>query len=660
MERVFQLLIAAAKAHPELALAVVAAVAFVESLAIVGTVVPASVVMFAAGALVGQGVLELPLVLAMAAGGAALGDALSFELGRARETQVRGWKAFRRHETLVRRTEEFVLRHGALSVVLARFTGAVRAFVPLLAGCARMGRLRFYLADVVSAGLWAPAIVLPGVLFGGSLGLAEAVSGRLAMMILLLVVLVAATVWVVGRVWHALMPRLHRLRLWIVAWAAGRRGALPALAASLLDPQRPGSQALLFGAVVLLGAGATFVGVVHDLLARRVLVQVDLAVQDFLAGLQTAPLDRVMVTVSDFGSAPVLLALALATALWLALRGCWRTLGWWLGAVAVAIVLAGLLALGFGREAAGGSARIAWSSGSVALATAVLGLLAFVLARRASVRVQAAMAATTAAAVVLVAMATLVLGEQGLSGVLAGISLGLAWVAACALAFTHRQVDERVQPGWLALVAAGTAVAATAAWHTARGPLAERHVLVRPPPVAVSARDWVQAAWQTIPLQRRELAGDREERFGVQWACTAPGLDAALRGTAWHRAAAWTLGGALEALAGSGDLGLIPVLPRFDRGRPSALEFVRPTGIDQREVLRLWRAPAVLGEGEDAQPIWYGAVYQERRLSSGWLRGWLTIEAVESRPPALVHSLGAPPDWVLAQPEGRVLLLRCR
>ena len=40
--------------HPHAALLLVALVAFAESLAIVGTVVPAAIVMFAAGGLVGE------------------------------------------------------------------------------------------------------------------------------------------------------------------------------------------------------------------------------------------------------------------------------------------------------------------------------------------------------------------------------------------------------------------------------------------------------------------------------------------------------------------------------------------------------------------------------------------------------------------------------
>jgi hypothetical protein len=51
-------------------------------------------------------------------------------------------------------------------VFLARFTAVVRAFVPLLAGILRMSTRHFYVANILSALVWAPMHVFPGVLVG--------------------------------------------------------------------------------------------------------------------------------------------------------------------------------------------------------------------------------------------------------------------------------------------------------------------------------------------------------------------------------------------------------------------------------------------------------------------------------------------------------------
>ena len=46
----------------------------------------------------------------------------------------------------------------------SRFTAIVRAFVPLLAGVLRMSTPHFYAANILSALVWAPLHIYPGVL----------------------------------------------------------------------------------------------------------------------------------------------------------------------------------------------------------------------------------------------------------------------------------------------------------------------------------------------------------------------------------------------------------------------------------------------------------------------------------------------------------------
>jgi membrane protein DedA with SNARE-associated domain len=49
---------------------------------------------------------------------------------------------------------------------MGRFFGPIRAIVPLVAGLLHMPPHRFYIANVLSALIWAPAYLLPGMLLG--------------------------------------------------------------------------------------------------------------------------------------------------------------------------------------------------------------------------------------------------------------------------------------------------------------------------------------------------------------------------------------------------------------------------------------------------------------------------------------------------------------
>src|SRR4029077_17141774 len=96
---------------------------------------------------------------------------------------------------VMERSNRFITRFGAASVFLARFTAVVRAFVPLIAGILRMSPLQFYVANILSALVWAPAHVFPGVLLATALKLAGATAEQLTVLIIAGLIVVLTVVW---------------------------------------------------------------------------------------------------------------------------------------------------------------------------------------------------------------------------------------------------------------------------------------------------------------------------------------------------------------------------------------------------------------------------------------------------------------------------------
>jgi len=70
----------------------------------------------------------------------------------------------------------------------------VRAFVPLIAGILRMSPLQFYIANVLSALVWAPAHVFPGVLLATALRLAGVSAEQPTVLIIAGLIVVLAVV----------------------------------------------------------------------------------------------------------------------------------------------------------------------------------------------------------------------------------------------------------------------------------------------------------------------------------------------------------------------------------------------------------------------------------------------------------------------------------
>jgi membrane protein DedA with SNARE-associated domain len=151
------------RAHPEWAALIVFALAFGESLPFASLVLPFWAVLVAIGTIVGAAdLLIFWIVVAAAAVGAALGDWLSYWLGRHYHEQVQNMWPLRNHPRLLERGRDFFKRWGIWAIVLARFSGPLRATVPLVAGIAEMPLLRFQIANWTSAFLWAFVLLSPG------------------------------------------------------------------------------------------------------------------------------------------------------------------------------------------------------------------------------------------------------------------------------------------------------------------------------------------------------------------------------------------------------------------------------------------------------------------------------------------------------------------
>ena len=253
--------------HSAWMLTVVFLAAFLEAIAVIGTFIPGSTAMFLAGALTGTGSLSLGWVFVWAIVGAIAGDGMSFWLGsRYKERIVQLWP-FRKHPELLDAGHRFFRKHGAKSVVLARFIGPLRAIVPVVAGMLGMPPLRFYAMNVLSALLWAPAHILPGVVFGASVLLAGAVSFRLVVILALLVCIVWLSFRGAGfllshaNAWSSAAGR-H-----LGSWACRHPGPLGRVARKMLDPETPDATNILVTSLIVLVAGALFFGVLGDVIS---------------------------------------------------------------------------------------------------------------------------------------------------------------------------------------------------------------------------------------------------------------------------------------------------------------------------------------------------------------------------------------------------------
>ncbi len=162
MEDLAQQLLDFVNAHQGWAIAVMFITAFGELFAFLSLLFPGTTLLIAAGALIKSGSLPLWPIMIGAVLGAALGDSVSYWIGRRFGGRLTGIWPFSRNPQLLAAGMQFFHRHGGKSVFIGRFFGPVRAVIPLAAGVMRMSPRLFCVANVTSALVWAPMLLLAG------------------------------------------------------------------------------------------------------------------------------------------------------------------------------------------------------------------------------------------------------------------------------------------------------------------------------------------------------------------------------------------------------------------------------------------------------------------------------------------------------------------
>ena len=133
-----------------------------------GIPLPGETALIAGGILASQGHFSIEALIVVAATGAILGDNTGYWLGRlgGRRLLHKLPVIHNAVERVLPRAERFFERHGAKTVLIARFVAILRITAAWLAGISRMPWLRFFAFDAVGCILWATTIGLVAYVFG--------------------------------------------------------------------------------------------------------------------------------------------------------------------------------------------------------------------------------------------------------------------------------------------------------------------------------------------------------------------------------------------------------------------------------------------------------------------------------------------------------------
>jgi undecaprenyl-diphosphatase len=215
-----------------------------------------------------------------------------------------------------------------------------------------------------------------------------------------------------------------------------------------------------------------------------------------------------------------------------------------------------------------------------------------------------------------IAMSRLYLGAHWFSDVLAGLTLGIFWVALIGIAYDRHPAPALPLKNLLVTVA--VLVALACAWQT-QTRFEQELALYKPRTEIhrITLQTWRSIGWEDLPAYRVDLQGRNEQPMNFQWAGSLAALRDELQGKGWHAPSPLTPLSAINWLAPDPDIATLPVLPQVNDGQHQALLLVGPyaADADQLVVLRLWPSNRELQENNT--PIWTGNVvylYREQEL----------------------------------------------
>jgi undecaprenyl-diphosphatase len=661
MTELLQELLAWVSAHPHWAHLLVFLVALSESLAVVGIIVPGVVMMLGAGALIAAGALDFWSVCLWAVAGAVAGDGISYWIGWRFKDRLRDLWPFTRYPESLASGERFFARYGGKSVALGRFVGPVRAVIPLVAGMLGMDPKRFLAANLLSALAWAPAYLLPGIVFGASLELAAEAAVRLVLLALALVLTLWLVAWSVHHLFLFYSPRAGRWVQALLGWA-DVHPRLGEIARALADPNHPDARALAGLAGLLLLAALAFAVTMGLGIAEAPALRLNQTVLDLALSLHSPGANHLMAAASRLGDLAVILPLGGAVLLWLLARGQRREANYWLAALAFGLLAAPLLKwlLQVPRPDIGleGLSPWAFPSSHMLRATVIYGFLAVCLAGAGAMPLAwrwlpYAMAAMLAAAV---GIARLYFGAHWLTDVIGSLALGLVWVAALGLAF--RRHTPRA-PSWHGLGALSGAVLVLGYGLASLTSHEADLALYQPerPSITLPETQWRAQNWRGLPQWRADLLGVNGHPLNLQYAGDLRTLTDALQARGWRTAETLSFDNAIRLLSPSLPLMELPLIPHVHDGRHEDLSLVKSEGEDGRLVLRLWATPYRI---DGRRPLWIGNVTaQHKRLILGLLAmpatGADTASPLEAAAPDFIALAPERPaadgPWLLRGPE---------
>lgn len=606
-------------------------IAFAESFAVIGSIIPGSVTLTAIGVMIGSGVLPTSETFMWAIAGAVLGDAVSFWLGYHFHGKLRSMWPFSRWPDLITKGEAFFNRHGGKSIFLGRFVGPIRSILPVVAGMMNMPIKRFIVVDVISAFAWAPCYLLPGMLVGAaSLELDPETATRFIMLLLSGILLVVILTWFTK---HSLTFCIKKIDLFFnkVWHYFQKHPTLHPITTALRNPKLPDGHGQLTLALFFL---ITFLLLVwlslYVFLCGDANIELNQKLNYLFRSIRLDMLDRFFVGVTLLGEIFVVTAVIAAVFFWFCIQKQWRTAAYWLANGFFVNALCYVLKIGVQAVRPTGlmvvPSTFSFPSGHAALSVGIFGLLAVFVAETLKPEKRWISYCSFGSLIFLILLSRLYLGVHWFTDILGGLLLGTMAVMLTTLLYRRKAHPKLKLSGLLF----SSLLALVIAWgfmfkYEFNNELHATTLYFKQK--SITFNSWWEQKQPILPRYLLNLIGKTNSTFNLQWAAPLTQIEAQLLKNGWQKAPEFSVFDVIDKVAAKHKMHQLPLLPLLYEHQTPVLTMTKALTPDTPLlILRLWQSHDQFSDS--SLPLWIGSVHYRILWPHLWVpfhKKWLPL-----------------------------------
>ena len=602
--------------HPHAGMLFTFLVAFLESLPIIGTVIPGTITMTIVGILIGTGALPATLSIIIASLSAYAGDSIGFIIGYHYNERLRTMWPFKKHPKWLAMGEAFFKKHGGKSIIMGRFIGPARSTVPLIAGLLRLSWLRFSLAAIPSAFLWAIMYLIPGILLGAvSREIPKGETTRFFLYGISILVIIWLAFWLTQHFFIQLTRAINygTDRLWSYL-SRKRIGRI--LIKDITNQQKPSDhhQLTLFFTAFL--SGILFLILFFNVRHQGALTNLNYPIFHVLQSIRTIPFNKLFVVITIMGMPTTLAMISMFMTAGLLITKQWRSAAhFFAGFLFTAGAVVFFKKLSHSPRPEGFlhvDISSSFPSGHTALSIVIFSFIAFFITKITPKHSRWVPFTISTTLIALVTFSRIYLGSHWFTDVIGSLLLGLSILLLCIISYRRmpRASSEFHLKGSviiMLLIVSLCVPFGIQMLHDYKSELEKSTPTW--PKQHITINTWWKNPLHFTPLYRNNRLGKPFQPFNVQWQGSIEAITQTLKKNGWEAISTdpkLKLKSTLQRFASHQAQYHMPLLEWLYRNKPPEIFMIKHIAEHKRIIeLRLWESNVHFQSGD--KPLWIGA-----------------------------------------------------